>query len=296
MIKTDFFDEHPVAKHLLMMLAVSIGIIMIIFMFLRVYARHGRVCEMPEITGLNITEAIDNNPNNLRYVVIDSVYQEGDAGGTILMQDPKAGTQIKPGRKVYVTITSYVAEAMTMPHVSNTASIAISTLENAGLLGKLYFRIDESMAGAVLTRTYKGYEVQEGEKLDPGAHIDLTIAMRSNDAKVMPFLVGKNAIQAHRELHKNMLNVGREHFDGVTERAKAIVVRTEPGYNGVNRLPYGTEIEIWYQSSDRVDANQIAREFKVDSSQIVREEPDSYSSSTDDYLADQESHSGIIEW
>ena len=274
MAKENFFEEHPILKHLLLMLAVSVVVVILIFLLLRLYGRHGDVCEMPDVMGLNIDEARDDNPNGLCYVVIDSVYQAGDPGGTILMQDPKAGTQIKPGRKVYVTISSYSKEAPTMPHLSNTASIAISTLEKEGLLGNLYFRVDESVAGAVLNRTYKGYEVQEGERLDPGALIDLTIAMRADNTAKVPFVIGKNSIDARREIHRNMLNIGREHLHGITERNRAIVVRTDPEYNGINQYPYGTEIEIWYESADKVDGAKLAREFKVDSSKIVRPEPD----------------------
>lgn len=274
MDKVKIFEEHPILKHLILMLAVSVVIIILIFLGLKLYGRHGDVCEMPDVMGLNIEEAQNDNSNGLRYVVIDSIFQSGDPGGTILMQDPKAGTRIKPGRKVYVTISSYSAEAPTMPHVSNTATIAISTLEKEGLLGKLYFRVDESVAGAVLNRTYKGYEVQEGERLDPGALIDLTIAMRADNTATVPFVIGKNSIDARRDIHRAMLNIGREHLRGITERNRAIVVRTEPEFNGINQYPYGTEIEIWYESSDKVDGAKLAREFKVDSSKIVRPEPE----------------------
>ena len=41
-MKKDFLDKHPLAKHLLYMLAVSFGILLLAFLFIKIVARQGK--------------------------------------------------------------------------------------------------------------------------------------------------------------------------------------------------------------------------------------------------------------
>lgn len=264
---TKHSSSHPILLNLLLMVLVSIIIIALVFLGIRIYSRHGKEYVMPELIGSSIDDVSQTDSIGLRYVVIDSVYQDGDAGGTILQQDPKAGTMIKAGRKVYLTITSYSHEDLLMPHTSPTATIAISTLEKMGLLGSLSFVENADEANSVLRLTYNGYDIHEGEKLEPGTRIDVTIACRPGERKILPQVVGKSAADARRELHRNMFNIGKEHYKHGVDHNNAYVLRTEPAYNGINQYTLGTAVEIWYGEQD--DAQQSLRDYQVDSSLII---------------------------
>lgn len=266
----DWISDRPVLKNLLYMALVSLGIVIVAFFLVRLYGRHGKELELQNIVGENI-EVAEQSYRDLRFIAIDSLYQDGQPGGVIIKQDPLPGTKVKPGRKIYVTITSYSREDMMMPKLSNTASSAIKQLERLGMMGNLIFRVDPTCAGAVIRKTINGCRVEEGEKLKAGTMVDLTIAMRDGDSQVLPFVIGMNSNEARQALHSKMFNVGEEH--GLRDRNKAIVVRTEPEFTGVNKYPYGTAVEIWYKSSDKVDPEQLKQDFRVDSSKIIREEP-----------------------
>ena len=90
---------------------------------------------------------------------------------------------------------------------------------------------------------------------------------------LVPFLIGKNAAQAHRDIYSVSLNVGREHFEGVKDKATAVVYRQEPDYNGVNKYPFGTVIELWYKNASDEEVTRMITDFKVDSSKIIVDEP-----------------------
>ncbi len=115
-IKMSFIKKYPVVLHLLAMLGISLGILMIVFIVIKIYARQGKEYELPDVVGTNIADLRADNPLGLDVVILDSIFRPGVEGGQILTQDPKGGTAVKRGRKLYITITAYTAEASVLPH------------------------------------------------------------------------------------------------------------------------------------------------------------------------------------
>lgn len=72
------------------------------------------------------------------------------------------------------------------------------------------------------------------------------------------------------------MNVGTEHFEGVTDRSSAVCYRLNPDYTGVTRYPLGTYVEIWYCDATEADVERIISNFQVDSSLIFENEYDDY--------------------
>ena len=118
MVKESFFKRFPWLLHLLLMVGVSAVILVLVFIFIRIYARQGEESEMPDIVGKNIAEVMANNELELDFVVLDSIFREGTEGGTILTQDPLGGTMVKNGRKVYVSITAYNVDDAVLPELA----------------------------------------------------------------------------------------------------------------------------------------------------------------------------------
>lgn len=273
-MKKNFFEQYPLAKHLLYMLGISLVVLVVVFLLIKVYARQGKEYEMPDLCGRLITEVEDDNPLRLRYVVIDSVYNKDAAGGEVVMQDPKPGTMIKTRRKVYVTITAYNPSEVVLPELSNmTVRSAVSALQAAGLTcGRLRF-VDSPYKNVILECYSKGKLIYAGEKIGQGAVIDLTVGLGESHASTMvPFVIGQTQAKVRRGLLSASLNVGSEHFDNVSNRSTAVCYRLEPDYTGVSRYPLGTAVEVWYCDASEADVERIISNFKVDSSKIGTEE------------------------
>ncbi|MCQ2299509.1 MAG: PASTA domain-containing protein [Bacteroidales bacterium] len=266
----DFLSQHPLLRQLLMMLVISLVAIIIVFIVLKIYARVGQEYPMYDLVGDNIEEISDTNALGLEYVVIDSIFDNTQRGGTILSQDPKAGALIKKGRKVYVSIASYHEEEAVMPDLKDmSVKQAVSTLNNMGFgIGRLKF-VTSQFSGAVLEQTYKGRVIQPGDPLARGSKIDLTVGITpEKSSAIVPFIIGKSPEKAHYSIHSGGFNVGGEHFDGVGDRSKAVVVRQSPDYTGLQRYPLGTSVELWYSDGSTIDVDKLVNDFKVDSSQI----------------------------
>lgn len=282
----DFFKQHPLIKHLLYMLVISIVIIVLAFMLIKAIARQGKEYELPDYCGTPLAQLKHDNPLHFTYVVIDSVYDAEKEGGIIIQQDPKPGTMVKTHRKVYVTVTTFAPSDVVLPELSNmTVRSAVSALEAAGLrCGKLKF-VDSPYRNMILEATCKGKLVYAGEKMDQGAAVDLTVGIGDKPVGTrVPFVIGQAPAKARRGILSASLNVGAEHWEGVTNRNSAVCYKLYPDYTGVTRYPLGTTVEMWYCDATEADIERIISNFKVDSTQIFETPYDEY----EDYYTTEE--------
>ena len=231
----------------------------------------GKEYEMPDYVGKNIAEAMATNEIDLDFVVQDSIFRQGAEGGIILTQDPKGGTMVKSGRKVYVSITAYNADDAVLPElVGLSVRQAVSELYGVGLsVGKLMF-VEDPYKNSVVDQSCKGKTLYAGQQIPRGSVVDLVVGSGDGTGEnIVPFVIGKTADKARRDILSVSLNIGEEHFRGVKNKATAVVYRQEPDYTGVNKYPYGTSVELWYIDVDKTDVNKMVTEFKVDSSKII---------------------------
>ncbi len=271
MAQENFFKKYPWVTHLVIMAGVSVAILLLVFLFIKIYARQGEEYELPEVVGRNIAELKADNPIGLDIVVMDSIFRPGVEGGQILTQDPKAGTMVKKGRKLYITMTAYNAEESVMPELAGlTVRQAIAELNACGLtVGKLKF-VEDPYKNNVIDQSCKGKTVYAGQQIERGSVIDLVVGLGDGGGgNVVPFVIGKTPDKARRDILAASLNVGREHYSGVREKSTAVVYRQDPDYTGVSKYPYGTEVELWYIDADKTDVAKMVSEFKVDSSKII---------------------------
>lgn len=279
----EFFKKYPWVQHVLLMIGISLVMLFLISLFIKCYSRHGKEFEMPQFSatdstpGMTVKEAMENNELDLEFVVIDSsVYNADVKPGIILTQDPKAGSMVKKGRTVYVSVSAAHAEDVIMPElVQLSLRHAVSQIESKGLkVGTITF-VDDPYQNNVKEQRVGGRTVYPGDKVAPGTAIDLVVGNGNNGGSVqVPFVIGKTASQAHNDIYGRSLNVGREHWDGVRDRDRARVYRQEPDYTGVNTYPFGTSVELWYKEATEEEAERMRADFKVDSSKIIREEPE----------------------
>lgn len=271
MVKESFFKRFPWLLHLLLMVGVSAVILVLVFIFIRIYTRQGEESEMPDIVGKNIAEVMANNELELDFVVLDSIFREGTEGGTILTQDPLGGTMVKSGRKVYVSITAYNVDDAVLPELAGlSVRQAVSELYAIGLtVGKLTF-VEDPYKNSVVDQSCNGKSLYAGQQVPRGSVVDLVVGSGDGTgSNSVPFVIGKTADKARRDILAVSLNVGEEHFRGVKNKRTAVVYRQEPDYTGVNKYPYGTSVELWYIDAENTDVAKMVSEFRVDSSKII---------------------------
>lgn len=183
-------------------------------------------------------------------------------------------TMIKKGRKVYVSITAYTADKTFLPDLRDlSVRQAISQLASAGLQGGTLKFVDSPDKNAVLSITQDGRSLHPGQEVVRGSRVDLVVGRGLGDAySVVPFVIGKGAAAARREILTASFNVGDEIYDRGASRANAVVYRQEPDYTGISRYPMGTTVTLYYRNADEKEVERMIQDFKVDSSNIINPE------------------------
>lgn len=260
MSRKPFLKEHPWILHALIAIAASLFIVIIVFIVLKHYGRVGQEYKTPYVVGMYLDELDNSDGLNLQYVVIDSIYQQGQRGGYILRQDPDSGSLIKTGRKIYLTVTSFVPDNAIVPDLrSLSVRHAISQLENVGLHGGRLVFVDDPHH-VVLEQKYKGRAVNEGRRLEKGAMVDLVVGRGSGTTQsIVPYLVGMSPTKARSSILSASLNVGAEHYDGITDMSLAIVYKQLPEYTGRTGAEFGSTVELWYCDKSVVAMEELER-------------------------------------
>lgn len=248
--------------HALLALGISLVIVITTFIVLKHYGRVGQEYPTPYVVGQYVDDLddVDYGDLDLEFVIIDSIYQQNHRGGFILRQDPDSGSLIKNGRKIYLTVTSFVPDNAIVPDLrSLSVRHAISQLENVGLHGGRITIVDDPHH-VVLQQKYKGRNVNEGRRLEKGAMIDLVVGRGSGSGmSIAPYLVGMSPTKARSNILSASLNVGAEHYDGITDMSRAIVYKQSPSYTGRAEVAYGTGIELWYCDKSVVAMEELER-------------------------------------
>lgn len=118
-------------KKKLLMLVVNIiimGVVLVllvwgVFRGIDSFTRHGQGIDVPDVKGMSVGEATaEFQKYGLTCVVSDSTYVKDQIPGKILDHKPAAGSAVKPGRIIYLTINTKSIPLMSVPDVADNSS------------------------------------------------------------------------------------------------------------------------------------------------------------------------------
>lgn len=268
----EFVKSKQFLKNLGLMAIVFLVILIIAFVLLNLYTRHGAEYIMPEIEGTYINEVGDiEGMEHFEVVVIDSLFTPGEKAGKIVSQDPKAGSKIKKGRKVYVVITSSTGEPIPMPNCKDqSVRSAVNQLTNAGLrVGKFIFNVGD-FNNVVVGQRHNGQPINEGDQIQRGEEIDLVVEMSGEVyTTTMPNIIGMTESEAEKKLWESALNVGKKTFEGKKDIIHSRVVSFSPNNSSVTK---GTTISIDFVNDTKPNYNERVKSFKIIQPPVVPEE------------------------
>ena len=219
--------------------------------FLSLRTRHGKEITVPDLVGLAGADASRTaGAAGLRTVVMDSVYMKRVARGAVVSQIPKAGSRVKPGRKISLTVNSMVPKKVAMPNLVHVSlRQAKAELSAKGLtLGRLEYVADIA-TNNVLRQKYRGSDIAPGKEIYTGSTIDLVLGLNGSDALTfVPNLKGYKYLNAVSTLHDNSLNVSSLVFDktvrNYSDSLAATVYSQRPAATGVPTV-LGTGVTLY---------------------------------------------------
>lgn len=99
---------------------VSCIIIYITLRWLDAYTLHNKAVIVPDVKGLQLSEASQLFLHQgLRYNVIDSVFSKNVNPGAIVEVVPSAGSKVKEGRIIFITLNAISSQMATVPVVAD---------------------------------------------------------------------------------------------------------------------------------------------------------------------------------
>ena len=131
-----FYYKHPIISNLILIFVAGVIVVIIGLVFLDFWTRHGETSTVPEIKTMPYEQAARIlDQNNLEIEISDSIYDRGIAPGVVVESWPKAGSVVKRGRQVFVTVTAFSPKmvTLTMPVTGVSSRQATSYLEAVGV-------------------------------------------------------------------------------------------------------------------------------------------------------------------
>jgi serine/threonine-protein kinase len=199
---------HRLRRILLITLATFAGLFILLnYVLMPLYVRSGGTMTVPDVTGVPLEQA---------RVVVDSAGLEAvEAGsrpdpkapvGTVVGQNPVAGSVVKEGRRVYLTVSGGEV-LVTVPRVrGQSVRDARFTLERTGLrVGATTF----DTSGLYPRNTVMAQSIVPGAKVARGTEVGVTVSRGTEFLQVLvPDLSGRTLSEAQKLLSDKSLRAG----------------------------------------------------------------------------------------
>jgi beta-lactam-binding protein with PASTA domain len=248
----NFIFSRVFVKNVGLAVAIVIGGVMILLIWLNFYTRHGQARPVPDFFGLTLEQtAALAKKNKLKYQVIDSVYTNIVPRGCIAEQNPKPGFKVKKWRNVVLTINAFHPEMVAMPNLVDLPKRqAILVVESSGLeMGLLKYKPDLSI-DVVIEQQLNGKKIAAGDSIQKGSVIDLVLGKGlSNQRTPVPELIGFSLESAKNRILGSSLNLGAFIYDNTIitgeDSLNAFVYKQNPEFNEESSLQLGSAIYLW---------------------------------------------------
>lgn len=163
--------------NILALTGISLALFAVLAIGIKIYTRHSQTVTIPNLKGVQMdkVEALLADVD-LKYLVVDSVYEKKGMPGSVLEQVPKAGVAVKAGRTVYLTVQAKGQPMVSVPNlVDYPQRQAISLLEAMGFKNIQTEEVLSEYKGLVLSAEFNHKKPTPGQKVPLNAFVKLKV-------------------------------------------------------------------------------------------------------------------------
>lgn len=238
------------------------------FAWLKSYTRHDQKLELPDYTGWNLGEALnDATEKSFRISTLDSVHIVGKPGNEILQQNPLPGSMVKENRTIYVTVTKSNADKISMGRLPvlygknyerKKRELYQSFEIECKITGR---RFDPGEPGHILAVIYNGITVSDrkGRKedvlIEKGTTLNFIISDRKGGELEIPDLICKTFAEARFIIENSGLTLGEVLTVGDVEIADSAYVTGQVPDPAEGLMRMGDEIKLSLAAKRPIDCN-----------------------------------------
>jgi beta-lactam-binding protein with PASTA domain len=243
-----YFKTKDFLKNFLGAVGTVIAVVLIAYFSLSYYTNHGSGIPVPQLKGMVVEKAMATLHDQGFEYKIDSVYILDKAPGTVTEQDPDAGTMVKEGRVIYLTVVTRLAPNVALPDLKDVTFLeAQATLANYGLkIGDTIYRADIAR-NKVLEVKFSGQTLKAGDKIPKGSVLDLVLGNGAGASEVdVPDLINMDLDAAKVAIVGGSLTIGLITYQGpITDSANLVVVQQMPAHtDSTSKASLGTRVNL----------------------------------------------------
>ncbi|MDT0631694.1 PASTA domain-containing protein [Rubrivirga litoralis] len=222
--------------------AIAVGLAVFVLLFnyaiMPIWTRHDATVAVPDVREMEPAEAERSLLlSGLEGTYDEQPYNPNVAPDIVVEQSPVAGTQVKPGRRIYYYVNVSPKELVPVPRVvSLSEGTARTEIEEAGLA---VGRVEMDTVRTPYENTVTRQEPGEERQVPIGTRLTLWISPGVDNSRevTVPNVVGVSATEARDRLRSVGLFVDSPRAEG------GEVVRQEPERG--ERLNPGEEVRIY---------------------------------------------------
>lgn len=250
-----FFKNNIYLKHTGLAL-VTLFILFFIWLYsLDIYTLHNKKILVPNFSNYTLDD-VDSiaKAHNLRYIIIDSIYDRSREKGICVNQIPKDSSFVKKNRRIYLTINAKRSKKVEFPDIYDLSlRQAVRKLQQYDLeIGELFY-IPDIAVNKVLSCEINGLKINEGQELYVGSKIDLILGEGLKNEKVLiPNLIGLTREEANIIVKSKSINIGVEVYtNSVLDSNIAIIYKQKPMFKDEESfIKIGSSIDLFFENPD----------------------------------------------
>lgn len=246
------FFRHWIVRNLLIALGIVVVLVVGAMIFLNVVTQHNKEISVPDFSNMTLSEAeFAASQAGVRLEVTDSVFVKRMKRGAVYRQNPPAGSKVKEGRRIVLTINAVNAKKVTMPDlVGLSMRQAKAELLSRGLVLNRLIYVQDLATNNVLRQLRGNREIEPGSMVESESAIDLVVGLNSLDnVTYVPDVSGLKKLSAVEAIHDHSLNVKTLKFDNTVkdydDSLNAMVYRQEPAASDSIKVNMGDEVVLY---------------------------------------------------
>lgn len=173
----NFIAKHPILFNLLLIMVTFFVLMYGVLMTIDSFTGHGIYTVVPNVEGVSLNEARSTlEAVGFKCEVSDSTYSNNHAPGTVVAQDPKADSKIKPNRTIYLTMNAVSPRMVTLPSIVDmSCRQGLAMLNGLGLKNIKVDTVYSPYKELILAVKVNGKDANPGMRLPLSSRVSVYI-------------------------------------------------------------------------------------------------------------------------
>lgn len=173
----EFPHDHPIIFNIILIFIAGYVAVWLLMAYVGKWTNHGVEVRVPDVKELPLDVARATlDRGGFHYEVIDSVYEARIHPGSVVSQNPSAGSAVKPGRTVYLTVVASNPKTVAVPDFLNVSlRQAQASFEGLGIKEVRIEYLPSEYKDLVLGARINGRQLRSGERIPLTSVVSLEV-------------------------------------------------------------------------------------------------------------------------